>query len=146
MRAASGHSRKPRFAKPLIRLRGMLIGGRIARLSLPHAARTSQLRKSSRTPSHASNRSGIVTYENSREVPGFPPSQTWHTFLKNHLTTMVSVDFFTVPTLRFQVLSSWYWRTTDGRFSTFRSLLTQPPPGPPNNSAKPFPGGGTALS
>jgi hypothetical protein len=33
-----------------------------------------------------------------------PPSQTWRTFLENHLTTMVSADFFTVPTIRFQVL------------------------------------------
>jgi putative transposase len=33
-----------------------------------------------------------------------PPSQTWHTFLDNHLTQLVSIDFFTVPTLRFQVL------------------------------------------
>jgi len=33
-----------------------------------------------------------------------PPSQTWRTFLENHLTQMVSIDFFTVPTLRFQVL------------------------------------------
>jgi transposase InsO family protein len=33
-----------------------------------------------------------------------PPSQDWRTFLENHLKTMVSVDFFTVPTLRFQVL------------------------------------------
>jgi len=33
-----------------------------------------------------------------------PPSQTWRTFLDNHLKTMVSVDFFTVPTIRFQVL------------------------------------------
>jgi putative transposase len=33
-----------------------------------------------------------------------PPSQTWKTFLKNHVKSMVSVDFFTVPTLRFQVL------------------------------------------
>jgi transposase InsO family protein len=32
-----------------------------------------------------------------------PPSQTWRTFLNNHVTTMVSVDFFTVPTIRFQV-------------------------------------------
>ena len=32
------------------------------------------------------------------------PSQTWRTFLENHLKTMVSVDFFTVPTIRFQVL------------------------------------------
>jgi putative transposase len=33
-----------------------------------------------------------------------PPSQTWRTFLENHVKTMVSIDFFTVPTLRFQVL------------------------------------------
>jgi transposase InsO family protein len=33
-----------------------------------------------------------------------PPSQSWRTFLENHLKTMVSVDFFTVPTIRFQVL------------------------------------------
>jgi transposase InsO family protein len=33
-----------------------------------------------------------------------PPSQTWRTFLENHVKNMVSVDFFTVPTIRFQVL------------------------------------------
>ena len=33
-----------------------------------------------------------------------PPSQTWRTFLENHIKSMVSVDFFTVPTVRFQVL------------------------------------------
>src|ERR1700716_3969541 len=33
-----------------------------------------------------------------------PPSQTWRTFLENHMKHLVSVDFFTVPTLRFQVL------------------------------------------
>jgi hypothetical protein len=33
-----------------------------------------------------------------------PPSQTWRTFLENHAKTMVSVDFFTVPTIRFQIL------------------------------------------
>jgi len=33
-----------------------------------------------------------------------PPSQNWRTFLENHLKTMVSVDFLTVPTIRFQVL------------------------------------------
>ena len=33
-----------------------------------------------------------------------PPSQTWRTFLENHVKDLVSVDFFTVPTLRFQVL------------------------------------------
>jgi putative transposase len=33
-----------------------------------------------------------------------PPSQTWRTFLQNHVSQLVSVDFFTVPTVRFQVL------------------------------------------
>jgi hypothetical protein len=33
-----------------------------------------------------------------------PPSQTWRTFLNNHVRNMVSVDFFTLPTVRFQVL------------------------------------------
>jgi len=33
-----------------------------------------------------------------------PPSQTWRTFLDNHLKTLVTVDFFTVPTIRFQIL------------------------------------------
>jgi putative transposase len=33
-----------------------------------------------------------------------PPSQTGKTFLANHVKSMVSVDFFTVPTIRFQIL------------------------------------------
>jgi transposase InsO family protein len=33
-----------------------------------------------------------------------PPSQTWKAFLTNHITSMVSIDFFTVPTIRFQIL------------------------------------------
>jgi hypothetical protein len=39
-----------------------------------------------------------------------PPSRTWKTFLENHVKSMVSVDFFTVPTIRFQILYVfWYW-------------------------------------
>jgi transposase InsO family protein len=33
-----------------------------------------------------------------------PPSQTWRTFLNNHVQDLVSVDFFTVPTVSFRVL------------------------------------------
>jgi putative transposase len=33
-----------------------------------------------------------------------PPSQTWRTFLENHVSQLASVDFFTVPTIHFQVL------------------------------------------
>jgi hypothetical protein len=33
-----------------------------------------------------------------------PPGQTWKIFLHNHLGQMVSIDFFTVPTITFKVL------------------------------------------
>src|SRR5215469_8280262 len=38
-----------------------------------------------------------------RTIPR-PPSQSWKTFLQNHLGQIVSVDFFTVPTIRLRVL------------------------------------------
>jgi hypothetical protein len=33
-----------------------------------------------------------------------PPSQTWKTFLHNHIGQMVSTDFFTVPPITMKVL------------------------------------------
>jgi putative transposase len=33
-----------------------------------------------------------------------PPSQTWRTFLMNHVRDLVSIDFFTVPTAQLRVL------------------------------------------
>jgi putative transposase len=33
-----------------------------------------------------------------------PPSQTWRTFLANHVRDLISLDFFTVPTVRLRVL------------------------------------------
>jgi transposase InsO family protein len=33
-----------------------------------------------------------------------PPNQTWKTFLHNHVGQMVSIDFFTVPTINMRVL------------------------------------------
>jgi putative transposase len=33
-----------------------------------------------------------------------PPSQTWRTFLNNHVRQLVSTDFFVVPTVTFRVL------------------------------------------
>jgi putative transposase len=33
-----------------------------------------------------------------------PPSQTWRTFLTNHVRDLVSIDFFTVPSARLRVL------------------------------------------
>ena len=33
-----------------------------------------------------------------------PSSQTWRTFIKNHMTEMVAIDFHVVPTIRFRML------------------------------------------
>src|SRR5262249_50071278 len=38
---------------------------------------------------------------------GRPPSPTWRSFLKNHIDGIAAVDFFTVPTVLFQVLYVW---------------------------------------
>jgi hypothetical protein len=42
----------------------------------------------------------------SRLIPkrSIPPSQTWRTFIANHVRDLVSIDFFTVPTARLRVL------------------------------------------
>src|ERR1039457_1916899 len=36
--------------------------------------------------------------------PRTPPSQTWRTFLTNHMEQMASIDFFLVPTATFRIL------------------------------------------
>ena len=36
--------------------------------------------------------------------PKKPPSQTWRTFLDNHVGQIAAIDFFTVPTVTFRVL------------------------------------------
>jgi hypothetical protein len=33
-----------------------------------------------------------------------PPSQTWKTFLHNHVSQLASIDFFTVHTIWFEIL------------------------------------------
>lgn len=40
----------------------------------------------------------------SRLRSGTPPSQTWRTFLKNHMHNTCAIDFLTVPTATFRIL------------------------------------------
>ena len=50
---------------------------------------------------------GISEREVSRLIPRGPrkpPSQTWRNFLTNHVGTLSSIDFFTVPTATFRIL------------------------------------------
>lgn len=69
-----------------------------------------------------------------------PPSQTWPSFLHNHIKTLVSVDFFTVPTIRFEVLYVFLVLAHDRHVEWFISMspLIQPPNGPSNSCERHF--------
>ena len=69
-----------------------------------------------------------------------PPSQTWRTFLENHVETLVSVDFFIVPTMIQGPVCLCVLAHDRRRISTSPSPLIPPPSGPLSNSGKPFPG------
>src|SRR5215468_4536507 len=68
-----------------------------------------------------------------------PPSQTWRTFLNNHISQLASVDFFTVHTVWFEVLfvllSS---HTIDDASCTSTSPLIQRLNGRRSKCSKPF--------
>jgi hypothetical protein len=51
--------------------------------------------------------SGSKSLVRSRKLP----SQTWRAFLENHPESLISVEFFIVSAIRFQILTcSWCWR------------------------------------
>ena len=52
-----------------------------------------------------------------------PAPQTRRTFPDNHLKRMVSVDFFTVPAIRFQILCVFLALAQDGRLALQRCAL-----------------------
>jgi len=47
--------------------------------------------------------------------PPKPPSPSWRAFLDSHLKDLVSIDFFTVPTVRFRILFVFLVLTHDRR-------------------------------
>jgi putative transposase len=55
-----------------------------------------------------------------------PPSQTWRTFLENHAQQLVSIDFFTVPTIRFQALYVFLVLAHDRRRILHFNVTAQP--------------------
>ena len=58
--------------------------------------------------------------------PTNPPSQTWRTFLDNHLGDLVGIDFFTVPTATFRVLYCFVILRHDRRWVTHFNVTTNP--------------------
>ena len=55
-----------------------------------------------------------------------PPSQTWRTFLANHIHNLVSVDFFTVPTVTFRVFFVFIVLAHDRRRVIHFNVTEQP--------------------
>ncbi len=54
------------------------------------------------------------------------PSQTWRTFLRNHVGCLVSVDFFTVPTATFAILFVFMVLRHDRRRIVHISVTARP--------------------
>jgi hypothetical protein len=54
---------------------------------------------------HAVSKDTVAKYmPKPTERPPRPPSQTWKTFLHNHLAGTIAIDFLTVPTVTFGIL------------------------------------------
>jgi hypothetical protein len=73
-------------------------------LSLPGGCGIGELRPPSPTQCAEALRETSAEVDVKYMVRRQPPSQTWRAFLNNHVKTLVSVDFFTVPTIGFRVL------------------------------------------
>ena len=55
-----------------------------------------------------------------------PPSQTWRAFLDNHLTDIVGIDFFTVPTATFHILFAFVVLRHDRRHVVHFNVTADP--------------------
>jgi transposase InsO family protein len=56
-----------------------------------------------------------------------PPSQTWRTFLENHVKQLLSTDFFVVPTVTFRVLYVFLVLAHDRRRLLHFNVTAHPP-------------------
>jgi putative transposase len=65
--------------------------------------------------------SGIIGRNNPK-----PPSQTWKTFIKNHMMDMVAVDFLVVPTIPFRMLFVFVVLSHERRKVVYFNVLANP--------------------
>jgi hypothetical protein len=80
--------------------------------------------------------SGIIGRNNPK-----PPSQTWKTFIKNHMMDMVAVDFLVVPTIRFRMLFVFVVLSHERRKVVYFNVTANPTAnGLPNKLLKRFAG------
>jgi putative transposase len=60
---------------------------------------------------------------------GSPPSQNWRTFLNNHMQSLVSADFFVVPTITFRLLFVFVILSHDRRRPVHFAITKHPTAG-----------------
>jgi putative transposase len=69
-----------------------------------------------------------------------PPSQTWRTFLANHVTQIMTADFFVLPTITYRLLFVLVILAHDRRRVVHVAVIAHPTAlDRRNNSARPFP-------
>jgi putative transposase len=61
-----------------------------------------------------------------RAVRRRPPSQTWHTFLRNHAPQIWAADFFTVQTATFRTLYVFFFISHDRRRLVHLNVTAHP--------------------
>jgi len=66
------------------------------------------------------------TIDQYRVHPSRPPSQTWRTFLDNHVQDIVALDYFAVPTATFRVLFAFVVLRHDRRHVAHFNVTTRP--------------------
>jgi transposase InsO family protein len=66
------------------------------------------------------------TVEKYRIRPPRPVSPTWMAFLKTHATEMISIDFFVVPTVKFEILFVFLILAHDRRRLVHLNVTTNP--------------------
>jgi putative transposase len=57
-----------------------------------------------------------------------PPNQTWQTFIRNHMSEIVAIDFFTVPTVTFRTLYVFLILSLDRRRIIHFNVTRNPTP------------------
>jgi transposase InsO family protein len=76
---------------------------------------------------HAVGKDAVAKYmPKPPERPRRPASQTWNTFLRNHLTGTIAIDFLTVPTVTFGIVYVFFVLSLERRRVLHVNVTRQP--------------------
>ena len=112
-------SRKPGRPKLDVEIRKL-----IRRMSLENPlCGTPRIQSELRLLGYAASKATVDKYKVRHRKP---PSQTWRTFLDNHVRDIVAIDFFTIPTATFRILFCFVVLRHDRRFVAHFNVTANP--------------------